>query len=50
MAVALGMPFLLLFMAVVMGWPYAYFLSRDKKCAELAGQPDDVRLRVWYGN
>lgn len=50
MEVAIGMPFLVLFMGVVMGWPYAYFLSRDKRYADSKGQPDDVRLKIWYGH
>ena len=50
MAIALGMPFLVLFMAMVMGWPYAYFLARDKRYAESEGQPKDIRRKIWYSH
>lgn len=50
MAIALGMPFLVLFMGAVMGLPYAYFLSRDQRYARSEGQPEDVRLKTWYGS
>ena len=49
MAIAIGMPFLVLFMGLVMGAPYAYYLKRDRKYAESEGQPDEVRLKIWYG-
>lgn len=49
MELVIGIPLLVLFMAVVMGVPYAYFLKRDRNYAGTEGQPEEVRLKAWYG-
>ena len=48
MSVIIGMPLLVLFMAVVMGTPFIYYLKRDRAYDVIKGQPEAARLKVWY--
>ncbi len=50
MAIVIGIPLLVLFMGVVMGVPFVYYLKRDGKYEATKGQPDSVRLQAWYGD
>jgi len=48
MAIVLGMPLLVLFMGLVMGIPFAYYLKRDLAYDATEGQPESTRIRIWY--
>jgi len=48
MAIALGMPLLVLFMGLVMGIPFVYYLKRDLAYDAAEDQPESVRIKVWY--
>jgi hypothetical protein len=50
MAIAIGVPLLVLFMALVMGVPFVYYLKRDYAYEATRGQPDSVRIKAWYGD
>ncbi len=47
--IAIGMPLLVLFMMLVMGVPFFYYLKRDRAYEATAGQPEEVRTKVWHG-
>lgn len=49
MAVVIGIPLLVLFMLLVMGVPFVYYLKRDQAYEATRGQPESVRLKAWYG-
>lgn len=48
MALIIGIPLLVLFMGVVMGVPFVYYLKRDFAYDATEGQPESVRIRAWY--
>lgn len=50
MAIVLGMPFLVLFMMLVMGVPFFYYLKRDRAYEATNGQSEEIRVKTWYGS
>lgn len=48
MELLFGIPLLIIFMAVVMGMPFAYFWGREQAYERTEGQPESVRLNAWY--
>lgn len=49
MEILLGMPLLVLFMMLVMGIPFAYYLKHDIKYEAAAhNQPENIRIKSWY--
>lgn len=49
-AITVGMPFLVLFMLLVMGIPFSYYLKRDREYDAMKSQSESVRVNMWYGN
>lgn len=47
-AIALGMPTIILLMIAVMGAPIVYFSKRDAAYHATRNQPEDIRLKTWY--
>lgn len=47
-SIMIGMPFLVLFMALVMGVPFVYYLKRDMAYDRVKDQPEHIRLKTWY--
>ena len=48
MAIVMGIPLLVLFMVLVMGVPFVYYLKCDRAYEATRGQPESVRLNAWY--
>jgi hypothetical protein len=46
----MGKMMLVGFMMVVMGVPMLHYLKRDRAYEATEGQPEEVRLKVWYGS
>lgn len=49
MAIVIGIPLLVGFMMLVMGAPFFYHLKRDRAYEATKGQPEEIRLKIWYG-
>lgn len=49
MAIIIGIPLLIVSMAVVMGVPFSYYLKRDRAYDASRGLPESERIKIWYG-
>ena len=48
-AIMIGMPALILVIALVLGLPIFYYSKRDRAYMLAEGQPQHVKNKIWYG-
>lgn len=47
--IAFGIPFLVLFMILVMGIPFLYYLKRDRASDVAKDRPEEIQAHAWHG-